>query len=44
MQKFEILETGESWETDLNDTQIDPETLEFIYQNGKVILYDKRRH
>lgn len=34
MQKFEILETGESWETDLNDTPIAPETLEFIYQNG----------
>jgi hypothetical protein len=33
MQKFEIAETGESWETDINDT-IEPETLEFIYQNG----------
>lgn len=34
MQKFEIKETGESWETDIGNTQIDPDTLEFIYQNG----------
>ena len=34
MQKFEIAETGESWETDIDNTPIDPDTLEFIYQNG----------